>query len=456
MKKKEIIGIAKMSISPSPQCTKRKHNSPSKLICVESLTIPDYSSKDVISKADSLLSSFKSHLKPCQSPVWHCAFSTDGNVLATCHGRPDPCIRLFKHVKTDETNNCSKGWRLFATLRDIEGADSSSSRTIRSISFAPTPKNDRKVLAAASFNGSISIWEDFSRNSIDGNNRVFQNNTNPNMPCGWECTAQLEGHENEVKDVTWNATGTLLASCGRDKSVWIWECFLPGAIGGNGSASTTQISSEEDFECLAVLQSHEGDVKCVSFAPSHGQFGDGDEILLSASYDDTIKCWAEDGGEWYCALTLSSVHSSTIWKIAISPGGVRMMSCSADHSIGIWRCYTASEKREFTDEEGAVGLNTEGCWKCVGKLTSSHTQPIYSIDIARADAGHGRIVSGGGDNNIHVYREFGGTSDAPLFEIDAYAKHAHDGDVNCVKWAFDGRTIISGGDDGMVKIWKYR
>jgi cytosolic iron-sulfur protein assembly protein CIAO1 len=390
-----------------------------------------------------------------QSPVWHCTFSHDGEWLAACYGSPSPCIRLWKK-KTLGSNkqpsqvqkpsnkydapttkieaslslspfSSSSTWMLHSTLEGIH------ERTIRCIAFCPLAKT--YILAAASFDGTVTIWE-YSPSSDS-----------------WECTTQLEGHDNEVKFVSWNATGSLLATCGRDKTIWLWETYLDGTVGG---------STTNEFDCIAVLNGHDGDVKCVQFAPSHQAWGGsgGDEIVISASYDNSIKIWAEDtGGDWYCAASISDVHSDTIWSLALSPGGSRLVSASADGSLAIWKCYTPAERKErFPESTDATTTAASGLlWKCVGMLEGAHHHStVYSVSYAPALAGHGRIVSSGADNRINIYREVNGsTSDQPLFDLDVVVDTDH-GDVNCVCWhPRDGSLLCSAGDDGTVRLWKF-
>lgn len=71
-----------------------------------------------------------------------------------------------------------------------------------------------ETLATASFDANIGIWEQ-------------ERDENGEKAGGeWECMSTLEGHETECKSVAYSCTGTLLATCSRDKTVWIWEGSL--------------------------------------------------------------------------------------------------------------------------------------------------------------------------------------------------------------------------------------
>jgi cytosolic iron-sulfur protein assembly protein CIAO1 len=426
-----------------------------------------------------------------KQPAWECSFSRDGTYLAVCYGAPNPCIRIYHYgieITKKTTSSCNKNapknecdtdnqsyttwqntnlqsqtnraaslptkysWQLQSTLDGVQ------SRTIRSVRFAPISRP--LVIASASFDGTIAIWEQ----QLNGTTR--SSTSTKEEVVEWECTTELQGHENEVKCVRWNATGSLLATCGRDKTIWIWEAYLPGTIGGGPVVSSMGHKQLEaptvttsSFECISVLNGHEGDVKHVEFANSHEQFGDGSEILLSASYDETIRIWAEEDGDWYCALSIASVHTSTIWTIAVAPSATRFISGSADQSLAIYKCFTPEELQQrgaISGQQGATSRK-KATWECVGKLPNAHSSTIYCVDYAPARASHGRIVSCGSDNRIQIYREVSNsTPEQPLFAIDASVVVPTGGDINCVQWhPYDGSVLVSTSDDGSVRIWNY-
>lgn len=295
----------------------------------------------------------------------------------------------------------------------------------------------------------------------------------------WEFTLVLEGHDSEIKSCAFSPSGAHLATCSRDKSVWIWEDIGPS-------------EADDEWETIAVLSEHEGDVKAVAWCPDlpgrNGRRSYGSDVLASASYDDTVRIWREDSdGEWVCVAVLEG-HGATVWGLQWEGRPregdkfPRLMTYSADGTIRVWEL-----KEEEDDADGAGSRPVFGGipntmrrslreeWTCTATLPKVHEKDIYAVTWS---AQTGMVASTGSDGIIGLYIEEKSAGEDSAMANDGQKaaeggnwrllttqENAHGPyEVNHVTWCkrYDARAgdkkgseemLVSTGDDGIVRPW---
>ncbi|KAK0673449.1 putative cytosolic iron-sulfur protein assembly protein 1 [Cercophora samala] len=369
-----------------------------------------------------------------------------------------------------------------ATFSKHSSLTGGHSRSIRSCAWQPSSSQSSQSLrlVTASFDSTAGIWTYNPSASLEKpitspsqNNEEEEEEEEEEE---WEFSLVLEGHENEVKSLSFSPSGQYLATCSRDKSIWIWEHLSSGGDGDQGE-------EEEDWETIAVLSEHDGDVKTVSFAPGfkRGKKHDGrrygSDCLVSGSYDDTVRVWREDqDGEWVCVAVLEA-GIGTVWRVEWEgrerEGGryQRFMTAGAEGGVKVWELR---EEDEDQDEEGGEegGVSRWGAvpnrmrqslredWEVTGELPKVHTREIYSVAWSGES---GLVATTGSDGLLVVYEEDEETKE---WRVRAKVEGAHGPyEVNHVTWCrrFDkgaeGRQeemLVTTGDDGVVRAWEVR
>lgn len=437
---------------------------------------------------------------PSQDRVWYTSPHPDLPIVACCGA--DKSVRIYSLSN-------------FTLLSTISGGHK---RSVRSCAWKPHVKGE-SVLATASFDATAGIWkrwDGYGKGENDGPRAIDENGDalEDEDDDEWGFAVLLDGHDSEVKSISWSPSGSLLATCSRDKSIWIWEDLEDG---------------DNNFETVAVLQEHTADVKCVVWHPA-------EECLASGSYDDTIRLWREDIDDWGQIACLRG-HEGTVWSIdwesaepiessteaarmpALSDNheltdeqkqrwvdrrslcGPRLASCSDDKTVRIWRKEPSQRNTSQPTHSSVPSViqptGIDETWIEEAQLPHQHELSIYAVAWNKRT---GLVASAGADGKIVVYQEYFGsnpengdqapelnpsTEDAPgdqpvmpetHWRVVASIDAAHDiYEINHICWATsrgkqtheqtgeqpstspkadDEEILLTSGDDGCVKAWK--
>lgn len=386
-----------------------------------------------------------------------------------------------------------------STLSSHSALAGGHTRSVRTAAWKPGLPPHKLCLVTGSFDSTAGLWRWDGDDEGEGSREVEITSATrgPSSDDGseaaaaakdWEFTLVLEGHDSEIKSCAFAPSGAYLATCSRDKSVWIWE-----DVGAS--------EADDEWETIAVLNEHEGDVKAVAWCPdvpgrnTRRRFSA--DVLASASYDNTVRVWREDGdGEWVCVAVLDG-HDATVWGLQWETrprddgAFPRLLSFSADGTIRIWTLKVDDEDDDAAAPGGRSALggipNTmrrslREDWTCTAVLPQVHNRDIYSVAWS---GDSGLVASTGSDGIIALYKE-DGPETAATTTTDANGDHAMSGEtpaanakwqllatqpnahgpyeINHITWCrrYDAGSerrgeeemLVTTGDDGLVRPWQ--
>ena len=213
-------------------------------------------------------------------------------------------------------------------------------------------------------------------------------------------------------------TGELLHSCSKRMNPILVLLYLD-AVAFSPDGQILAISEDNNItfwnpdtgKRLHELSGHTEQVTSLAFSP------DG-KILISGSYDRTIRLWNVRKRKELGTLK----GDDSVYTVAFSPDGQYIASGSKDSTIILWPLYSDESPRTLT----------------------GHSKAVFSVAFS---ADSKMLVSGSADGKIKMWR----VSTGELIET---LPEQHYRGVTSVAFSPDGRHIASGDRDMTVRIWQ--
>lgn len=243
-----------------------------------------------------------------------------------------------------------------------------------------------------------------------------------------ECTQIFEGHISTVRclqilpstniEIVHNGTKkqintSIIVTGSRDSTLRVWKLPQPGEIHYRPSSPSSPNVSNVDNSNISTnpyyirtLVGHTNSVRAIS---GHNN------ILVSGSYDSTVRVWKISTGE--CIWRLVG-HSQKVYSVVIDPKRNRCVSGSMDWKVKVW------------------SLETGTClWTLEG-----HSSLVGLLDLS-----YDYLVSAAADSTLRVWDPDTGKC--------IHVLSSHTGAITCFQ--HDENKVISG-SDGLLKMWDVR
>ncbi|KAI8060599.1 WD40-repeat-containing domain protein [Gongronella butleri] len=290
-----------------------------------------------------------------------------------------------------------------------------------------------------------------------------------------ECVQTLKGHNGPVNVVRYNIHGQYCVSGGRDRSVRLWNAqtglHLFNYMGH--SRDVLGLSVSRDNARIASCGADKGvyiwDVSSGSKIQRYSDhwervnavdFNDEGTLVISGSSDATVRIWDCRSSNVHAIQVIEDCKDSVM---SVQVRGTEIICGCAD---GVLRLYDVRAGQLFEDHLGTAPVtstclshdgNSVLCSTMNGTLRlmdkangqqlnefKGHKHATYKVDSALTfdDA---QCVSGSEDGSIYIWSVLDGLLQKTL--------SSHGGVVSSVDAHPTAMGIVSGGDDGLIRVW---
>ena len=284
----------------------------------------------------------------------------------------------------------------------------------------------------------------------------------------------LAGHSDTVYAVAFSPDGTRVATASADRTACIWRsaggpCAMVIELDGVGlnvafrpdgravaivsSDGFARIRDVETGAALADLEAHAGPLTSVAFDRSG-------RLLLTGGEDGRARLW--DLARTDAPLHVFEHGAEPVTGVDLTPDGRRALTAGQDGAVRVWDCVSGeplpvppvpetgpiSDARFMPDGERA--LVAAGRIASIRRLRGGNGPAValagHAERVASAVAtSAGSILTASDDGTVRLWREPDAAS--------GRQRLPHDRPVRSIGFRPDGQRLVSGAENGSVRVW---